>query len=161
MNFDDILNNTNALKEPTVICFGNKKLPLHFLAEGHALEFALVNGKRKVIRFIDSGQFVFRFNLGHGIEASEHSTFLKLEWDKLVQMLKKFPGEIPQLHKKLKEKHIQDLKEYRADLKKTPAERYFHLLEKQPWVKVLATPEEIASYLNLSLAQYHNLTGVE
>lgn len=161
MNFDDIFSNAHALQEPIILFCKEKKMPVYFLAEGHALEFAIVNGKRKIIRFIDSQQFVFCFNPGHGIEVNEHSIFLTLEWDKLVQMLKDFPDDIPQLHKKIKEKHAKDLKEYEEDLKKTPAERYINLLEKQPWVYALATPEEIASYLNLSLAQYKKLTVVE
>lgn len=161
MNFDDIFNNASSLTEPTVIFFGNKKLPLHFLAEGHAIEFIFIKGERKIIRFIDPQQFVFRFSVEHVIEATEHSAFLTLEWDKIVQMVRKFPDAIPGFHKKLKEKHAADLLEFQNDLEKTPAERYFNLLEKQPWVKVLATAAEIASYLNISLAQYTKLAAVQ
>lgn len=162
MNFKDFLNNENSFKNDANLFTKdhNKKAPLHFLASGYAIEYIMVDGVKKVIRFIDPQQFILRFSTGHYVKVLAGSYTVNLEWDKLVEMLRQFP-ETAQLHKAIKERHFEQIRQHHDGLKKTAAERYFSLLEKQPWVKQTADPTDIASYLNLSITQYTKLTLVE
>lgn len=163
MDITDFINNSlvfpktaNLYEDDTT-----EKLPLYFLAEGHAIEYINTNDTKKVIRFINTKQFVFRFNLQHEIAFLEDSMILALEWDNLIILLRKFPDIVQGLHRKIKEIHVEQLEQHQADLKKIPAERYFNLITHQAWVKQLADPADIASYLNLSVEQYLKLIAVE
>lgn len=163
MNYNDFLNNAHAFGKASELFDANntERIPLYFLSDGYAVEYIITNGEKKIIRFINPEQFILRYSLQHGITIMADSKVLSLAWDKLVFMLRKFPDYMQDLHKGIKKMHAEQLQQYQNDLKRTPAERYFNLIENQPWVKQLAEPTEIASYLNLSVAQYEQFLLTE
>jgi len=128
---------------------------LCFLATGYAVEYIIVNQRKKVLRFIDQNQFLLRISDKTSVDV--YGAVVTITFDNIVTTLRKFPIETPAIHKKIKLEYLEKLQLYKDDLKKTAAERYLDLLENKPWVMELIEPKAIASYLNLSEEQYDML----
>lgn len=137
------------------------KIPLLFLARGGAVEFKIENGNRKILRFFDENQFIFRLSADHAIEMLEESEIVTLAYENIIRLLKKFP-EVPELHKALKTDYWMKRQQFEKELRtKTVVERYFDLFKRQPWVLETVEPADIASYLNISLVDYERMRKVD
>ena len=90
----------------------------------------------------------------------EDSVVVHITFSNIVKMLRLYP-ETSILHQKIKQQYLKERAEFLSAVRqKTTAERYFDLLEKQPEVFEFAEAGEIASYLNISEAQYQQLLAV-
>ncbi|MEJ2880216.1 hypothetical protein [Pedobacter sp. GR22-6] len=159
MDIDSFLLNAHAF-EGILIEKYQTKLPLFFLLDGNALEFKIVNGKRRVIRFFGPNQFIFRLNSAHEIEILNRSGIITLPYGKVIKLFRKHP-EIVEIHRKVKRDYLRKKELFETERrKKNTIERYFDLMERQPWVFRIAEPADIASYLNISLTQYERMTEV-
>ncbi|WP_144009541.1 hypothetical protein [Pedobacter nyackensis] len=160
MEFNDLFNNLHSASDTQGISKSEDvdlDNILCFLANGYAVEYIIVNQRKKVLRFIDPDQFLLRISDNTSVDLYGNIETVNITFDDIVIMLRKFPEETVAFHKKIKLDYLEKLQLYKDDLKKTAAERYLDLLENKPWVMQLIEPEVIASYLNLSKEQYDML----
>ncbi|HKG08229.1 MAG TPA: hypothetical protein VKB19_17315 [Pedobacter sp.] len=163
MNPDNFNEEESVFFEPGYIIFHRqpRKRSLKFLSTGYAIEFRMIGGHKQVERFIDPSQVILALDKRNTIVILTASQFIEISWENLVALTRKHPH-TAELHKAIKLKQFEIIRNHRESLAtKTIAERYFDLLESQPWVKEHADEEDIASYLRISLAQYHKLCALE
>jgi len=157
MDFDAFLNHSQFLEQDPGY---DNRLPLYFLYSGLAKEYIPQSGGQKIVRFISANQLLLRLDIRHGIELMEDSVVVHITFSNIVKMLRLYP-ETSILHQKIKQQYLKERAEFLSAVRqKTTAERYFDLLEKQPEVFEFAEAGEIASYLNISEAQYQQLLAV-
>lgn len=158
MDFDAFLHHSQSLGSNSGY---DNRLPLYFLDSGLAKEYIPQPGGQKIVRFISPKQLLLRLDTRHGIELMEDSVVVHITFSNIVKMLRLYP-ETAILHQKIKQEYLKERANFLSAIKrKTTAERYFDLLEQQPEVFKLAEAGEIASYLNISEAQYERLRRVE
>ncbi len=164
MNLEDFLNEGGIFPEGQLIIKKIKapKADLKWLHEGYAVEFIEIDGDREVISFLNTGEFVLPSRPDSHIESIGSCEILSISWEKLLMLTRECPKDVFGLHKVIRANHREKIKNYREGLKtKTIIQRYYELLENMPWVKQVADPDDIASYLQISPEQYQKLTVVE
>jgi hypothetical protein len=132
-----------------------------FLSDGYAVEYSSISEPRKVISFIGPQGFVLKTTSESVIIAATNLTLVGIFKSELRSLLHEFE-EARRLYRIFKNVHLDKIAKYGYEHKiYTPAERYLRLLKTSPWVKEIVSPEDIASYLNISLGDYTKMCVIE
>lgn len=164
MNLIDFLKEGGIFPGSQLIVEKTKvpKADLKWLRKGYAVEFIEIDGEREVISFLNTTEFILTSRPDSHIESIGPCEILSISWEKLLELARECPKDVFGLHKVIRAIHREKTKNYLEGLKtKTIIQRYYELLENKPWVKQVADPDDIASYLKISPEQYQKLTVVE
>lgn len=164
MNLKDFLKENGIFPGSQLIIEKIKapKADLKWLQEGYAVEFIEIDGEREVISFLNTREFILSSRSDSHIESIGPCEILSISWEKLLELTRECPKDVFGLHKVIRTNHREKTKNYQKGLKtKTMIQRYYELLENNPWVKQVADPDDIASYLKISPEQYQKLTVAE
>ncbi|SMD08435.1 cyclic nucleotide-binding domain-containing protein [Pedobacter nyackensis] len=160
MNFDN-LPTSNITSGSHLTSTNTHEEQLMFINEGYAVEYSSISEPRKVISFIGPKEFALRTTSESEIITLTDVTLVGISKPNLKSLLREFE-EVRQFYRVFKKKHLDKIAKNRNELKTfTSAERYISLLETYPWVKEIASPDDIQSYLNVPSGYYTKMCAVE
>jgi len=135
---------------------------LIYLAEGYLMEYIDYPHHRDVVGFFQPNCVAIPMSpLNSLMVVGGEANILSFDTKHMFSFMHKFE-EARFFYRHFKQENFARTDKYFYDLKaKTSAERYMILLEEHPWILDRVDPEDIASYLKISVEEYQKMIRVE
>lgn len=142
--------------------FNPKHKKLIFLDEGYLMEYIDYPHRRDVVGFFQPRCVAIPMSpLNNLMVVGGEACVVSLDTKHTFSLMHKFE-EARFFYRHFKQENLARTDKYFNDLKtKTSAERYLILLEEHPWILEHVDPEDIASYLKISVEEYQKILRVE
>lgn len=129
-----------------------------FLEKGHIIEYVQVGARKIVSLFFGPEEYVIPCHpLYSSLKRLDSVTTITFTHRNIFRTLRQYPESSAQ-YQGVRFQYQEKVNErLRVQQTMTPRERFEHLREKQPWVLVLASRSDIASYLGINTEELREL----